>query len=355
VNPSRIPPPNPRARRIRLPALCLFLAVVAAAPFAANRLLAVVAPAPAAQAKFNPRWVGIIDSHRPDLYLIGNSMLASRIIPERLGARLQQRVLLHEASGLMSAAWYLMIKNYALAATHRPREVVVFFRDANLTQPNKRIGGKYERRMRAYRTDREPEYDAVMRGGHVAGSGWMRQAQRTARQLHHLLELPHLNYWGLTVPGEIAAHLAATEEVPADAMPDTVNDAFRDQRFRSLAEADDDGDGDTLTAADYDFDANVQRSFLPLMLDAAERGGMHLTFVRVETRDRAEGRVEDARLSRYMQELREYLERHGASLIDMSRVPGVTPEWFSHGDHIHKERRDDYTDLFHAAWRRSRI
>jgi len=349
------PPNTPqRVSRAWRGALVLFIATVVVAPFLADRLLAAFAPAPSAESMFKRDYLRAIDHHRTAVYLVGNSMLATRIVPERLEAHVREPVLLHEASGMMSAAWYLMIKNYALAAERRPREVVVFFRDANLTQPFKRTGGKYAQRLLSYRHDREPAFNAVMRGTRVAGTGWLRRLQLRARHVQSLFELPHLAHWGSILPGSVAAHLSASGAVPAPAMPAAVNSVFRDERYRSLAEADDDGDGDTLTAEDYDFDDTVQRSFLPLMLDAAEHGGMHLTFVRVKTRALADGREQDPLLARYMVRLRDYLERHRATLVDMTAEPRVTAEWFDHGDHLKKERRAEYTDVFYAAWQRAR-
>jgi hypothetical protein len=109
---------------------------------AANRLH----PAPHLQASYLPALSGprerqpfdagrISDLARmnPGIVVIGDSRAGSRIDPALLDQLTGQRTapILYAGSG--PAWWYLALKNWVIASGVRPRAVVVFFRDTNLT------------------------------------------------------------------------------------------------------------------------------------------------------------------------------------------------------------------------------
>jgi hypothetical protein len=84
------------------------------------------------------------------------------------------------------------------------------------------------------------------------------------------------------------------------------------------------------------------------MVALAAEHELSLVFVRVQRRPDRDGRVEQSpALRAYMDQLRRYLESHGALLVDFTGDPGVRPEWYGNGDHIAPQHRRDWTTLFH--------
>jgi hypothetical protein len=328
-------------------ALAVFALALALAPTLADRAVGLVAPAPEPESLFDPGPILRIDALLPEYYLIGNSMLNTRIDVQHLTKRFGALAILHPDTGVMSASWYLQLKNHVMAAAHKPRVVFIFFRDTNLTEPKKRTKGKYARMLRIYRHTAEPEYLAIL-AGH-AGSGLLDHLRFLyTTGVPGMIEMPNLEHWLADAPGKLAAILVAGSDRDWRVLPDAVNASFAGHRFRSLADAADDepeaGDENS-----YDFAAAVEDSFLPPMLDMAAEGRFKLCFVRVKTRDVAMGMAPDPRIERYTDDLRTYLESRGACLIDMSREPRVIAEWFSDGDHIRDDRRRVYTDVFYEA------
>ncbi len=109
-------------------------------PFEADRIPAL--------AGMNPTWV-----------VIGDSMAGSRIDPALL-TRLtggQTAPLLYAGSG--PAWWYLALKNWVIPSGIRPKAVIVFFRDTNLTTVMFRIDATWS--LDTAGLDREDELNAV--------------------------------------------------------------------------------------------------------------------------------------------------------------------------------------------------
>ena len=106
---------------------------------------------------------------------------------------------------------------------------------------------------------------------------------------------------------------------------------------------------DIQTAEDReaDFDRDVHRSVLPLMLRDARAAGLTLCFVRVQRRP-VGGRppAQSRALRRYVSELRAYIEANGGILHDETGDPAITLDMYEDGDHIARHSRRHYTAVF---------
>src|SRR4029450_11945992 len=128
---------------------------------------------------------------QPAFVVIGDSMAGSRIDPAVFTQASGQAVapLLYAGSG--PAWWYLVLKNWVIPSGIRPKAVVVFFRDTNLTNVMFRIDATWSLDTAAL--DREDDLNTVVgaRGERMAGArdvalpppagGVPRRAQRTLR------------------------------------------------------------------------------------------------------------------------------------------------------------------------------
>jgi len=272
---------------------------------------------------------------QPGYVIIGDSM-GGRIDPARFTQLSDEFIapLLRNASG--SAFWYLALKNYVVGSAISPKLVIFFFRDTNLTDPLWRATGFYRETLDYAALDDEPALDAVM-AARMSGP-WFRihgavdrlyQVEGTRGWIE-----PALTSWLSRV---VVGRLNRTRFL------DQVNAAFGLDRLRPIRQAD-------MAAAgqlDTDFEANVDTSVLPLMLSLAREHGLRLCFVRVLRRTE-EGRIreESEALTRYVADLRRYVEARGALFYDDRDDPAMATIRYDDGDHIHRDERVRYTELF---------
>ena len=95
------------------------------------------------------------------------------------------------------------------------------------------------------------------------------------------------------------------------------------------------------------FNSQVGRSFLPEILRLAERAKIRLAFIRVQRRPLADGPPpQPEALTRYMADLKAYLEGHGAYFHDDWGDPDQPLAMYADGDHLVREARIPYTDRF---------
>ena len=274
----------------------------------------------------------------PGAVVIGDSMAGTRINERLLGqlSGVPVAPLLQAGSG--SAFWYLALKNWVLASGVKPRVVFIFFRDTNLTNLMFRLDEDFRWSLDMVAGDREDELNAVvqraMDGPFYLAHNAAERAYRVAsarRSLEPLLS---------KVP---AAWVAGPGQ---DDLLAYANDRFGLDHLRVMEAA------DMAAGEDTDFHAAVGRSVLPLMLREARRGGFKLCMVRVQRRP-VGGRppAQSPALRRYVSDLREYLQQHGAVLHDDTGDPEITLDMYEDGDHIARAARDRYTRVFYSRLR----
>lgn len=285
-------------------------------PFDAERI-------PALQA-MNPTWV-----------VIGDSMAGSRIDPALLTERTGGRTAPLLYAGSSPAWWYLVLKNWVVASGIHPRAVIVFFRDTNLTNVLFRIDATWSLDTAAL--DREEELNAVVakRRGNLFYSLRDRfdRAYR-ADQTRRWLE-PAISEW--------PARAMFPSRRQREAFMAQLNDRFGLSHLRPMDAADMQATEDR----EADFDRFIDKSALPLMLRDARQAGLPLVLVRVQRRP-VDNRppYQSPALQRYVAKLARYIEANGGIFFDDTGDPRQTLDWYEDGDHLSREGRRRYTELF---------
>ena len=108
---------------------------------------------------------------RPEFVLVGDSMAGSRVDAAHLAVLLGYRdvaPIYYAATG--PAFWYLALKNWVVASQVRPKLVIIFFRDENLTDAMFRVTGEYRASLDRVARDREPALNDIL-AMHTEG-GW---------------------------------------------------------------------------------------------------------------------------------------------------------------------------------------
>jgi hypothetical protein len=277
---------------------------------------------------------------KPTWVVIGDSMAGSRVDPALL-ARLTGGVtapLLYAGSG--PAWWYLVLKNWVIPSRIHPKAVFVFFRDTNLTNVMFRIDATWALDTAAL--DREPDLNVVV--ARRRGSVFYQVRDRIERlyraeQVRRWVE-PQVNAW--------PARVIFPYRRPRAAFMDRLNERFGLAHLRPMDAADMQATEDR----EADFDAFVDRSALPLMLRDARDAGLTLVLVRVQRRP-VDGRppFQSPALRRYVAKLQTYVEAHGGVFMDDTGDPAETIDLYEDGDHLSREGRRRYTEVFASRLR----
>lgn len=328
--------------------ILLVLAVIAAVPLLWRSVFATWAPGAAratrsyipaleparAREPFDPVPIEELRAVQPGIVVIGDSM-AGRIHKRRLEELAGTAVapILRNATG--SAHWFLIFKNYVIASGIRPRAVIVFFRETNLTDPMFRLGDPYRVNADFLAHDFEPELNAAV-ASRTQGA-WFRvhsladrayQVEQTRRWLE-----PELAAW----PARVVAGDGS------EALVDTLNTSFALDRLRPAVAA----DMAAVEGQPLDFQRDINRSVLPAFLALASAHDIKLIFVRVLRRpENGRAPAEAPALQQYIRDLDAYLKANGAVFRDDRYYPGMAALPYDDGDHISRVAMVPYTELF---------
>jgi hypothetical protein len=290
---------------------------------------------PRERAPFDAERVDALVRMNPGLVVIGDSMAGSRIDPALLdrltGARTAP--ILYAGSG--PAWWYLALKNWVIASGIRPRAVIVFFRDTNLTNVLFRIDATWSLDTAAL--EREDDLNAAV--ARRRGSPFYRVRDAFER----LYQAEQSRRWIEPAVNEWPARTLVPYRRQRAAFLEQLNERFGLAHLRPMDAADMQATEDR----DADFDAFVDKSGLPLMLRDARRAGLTLVLVRVQRRP-AGGQPphQSPALQRYVAKLRIYIESNGGVFMDDTGDPAQTLDLYEDGDHLSREGRRRYTEAF---------
>lgn len=290
---------------------------------------------PRVRLPFDREAVAMLQEARPDFAVIGDSMAGTRIHPGHLSRLVGGRgvaSLLHPGTG--SAYWYLVYKNQVVNARFGARAAVFFFRDENLTDPLFRV---YPGVLDRVAYDREPVLDRVlstnMHGtfyrAHLGAQAWY-QYNRTRDWLEPKLTNAPLHM--VARPADREAFLRAMNE-----------QVFPIEALRPMVAA----DMPVASADALDFDRRMPVSILPDIVRLSRLSGIRVAFIRVQRRPTPTGPPpESEALRRYVARLKAWLEANGAYFHDDWGDPEQPLSIYEDGDHVSRDHRLFYTELF---------
>ncbi|MCB2185318.1 MAG: hypothetical protein KQJ78_02795 [Deltaproteobacteria bacterium] len=315
-------------------------------------------PAPPAKRPFVRQTLDKIRAYKPDYVFVGNSWLDSRVDGPRLGELLGgKKVALVVQHGTCSAVWFLLFKNYVVASGTNPKKVFVFFKENELTNPKARIDNEFDRMLlQDLSPGEEPLIDELVYD----------QTTPLAKLQHFLQNLfPVTAYQGQGQPliSQAALDLTGLFQDPGgqtaqEALRQRTNQVFKLENFRlnGRGGAADDApvrNPASLNPKYWDFDRVVGQSFLPHIIDLARENHLDLVFIRIQSTPTAHRPAPaDPRLAPYLAQLAAYLAREGVVYHDFTGDPEITLAMYSHSDHIHREYRARWTEVFYQRLRK---
>jgi hypothetical protein len=287
---------------------------------------------PRERAPFDVAVVNDLRGGRPDYITIGDSMAGTRIDTGDLGRLVYgRRVVGLFDAGRGSAFWYLAFKNWIVEAGVKPRTVIFFFRDENLTDPLFRVWpGSLDRAA----SEAEPRLNEILA---ARANGTFFRVHQAAQAVY---QYDAVRAW--LEPKLLRAPAAlASESAAPDAFLDRMNEeVFKLEALRPMVLAD-------MEAADdkaYDFRKFLPVSLLPEILRLSKVYDVPVAFVRVQRRPEGNKPPRQSKaLKRYVSDLASYLAANGAGFHDDWGDPELTLEMYGDGDHIKSEYRSYYT------------
>jgi hypothetical protein len=280
---------------------------------------------------------------RPEWILLGNSMLDSRLQAAPLSHTSGERVQIVYVPGSRSAVWYFLLKQVVLPSGARPQALTVFFRQTELTWPDFCIQGVQAEALEALDAQTQPEWRTVIE--QAPGADWLvtksRQVEESLFPNRYLNEIARQGMQARSFRStRIGEKLTGTERRAE------LNERFSASHVRrtvggDLSTADEASAGreDTnerdYTLGPQTFDPSPNASFLPHMVELAQKEGIRLHFHRVKRRPTPSGtRRDPAAIAQYMTELRTWLEARGCLLTDESADPTLLESHYADGDHL---------------------
>ena len=294
---------------------------------------------------------------RAKIVVVGNSIVGHGVCDRTLTELIDVPVYRLWRNSMRSAWWYLALKNVIAQIEPGPEIVVICFRDTVLTDPTRAVTGKHKAGIGQLATDHEPLLD--------------RLAYFTD---HHHVDLFFQRHWTLfqhrdrlqqLVELKVHKHVARRlfdedwdEDEVEEAIERVLADEHMDEELITAAQAAAEQQQDE---AVYDFHARLQESFLPHIIDQAQRNGIKLIFARIKTlrdaaRDEARERGEPApppcpKLASYIRHLRHYLAAHDMPMLDFTTTPHIKRRHFREHDHLCGNGRQIFTRLLADALR----
>lgn len=341
--------------RNKVLSLCAVIAAAAAMPLGLRAVNAVIPGAsahssylptietPRPREAFDEAAAAALRDAQPEFVIIGDSMAGVRIDPRHLSRVSGRSVAGLYQQGSPVAFWYLQLKNMVVGnGLSKVRGAVLFFRDDQLTTQVEVNGPILDRVAR----DHEPELDRVFAAHRLGRFSDVHRAARAVYQfdLTRVWLEPRL----LRAPFTFA--LRATADQATDLINAINTEVFALDKLRAFEAA----DLPQAEASFLDFDEQVGRSVLPLILDLAETSNIRLAFIRVQRRPAPNGPPPQSEaLTRYLERLRAYLTARGAYYHDDYGDPNQPLEVYADGDHLRSDQRLLYSERFakqHAAF-----
>jgi len=290
-----------------------------------------------------------LQASHPDCVLVGDSMLRTRIDPARLNEIADRRCDVLGYPGTATAVWYLIVKNIIARLSPPPHWTIILFRDRQLTLPAMRTEGRYKNGLEPFMLGREPEFQETLE-----------KAQRRRLPVFERLSLFIYPAQKHRYERSEDLHERALNLVSNSATKPLLRDAAKElfdlNNLRNNAAPAASGNNDErepVSADDATFAASVNGSFLPMILDTAERRHIKLLFFRVKHRPPANAPFveEEPGARRYQRDLQTYLTKRGAVLFDENREADITLPFYGEGDHVTDTMMRPYTELF---WKKIR-
>lgn len=275
-----------------------------------------------------------IEKSKPDIVLIGDSVLYEGVDPVLFAEGLGMPVYEMATPGSGTAAWYLQLKNIVIETTHHPKYVFIFFRNTMLTVPQYRTTGRYFALLDDYATQNEPL---------VSQLAFINQMSPLELIAERFIPL-------YTARVEIRDDLDnALRYIPSsyilncnrECTQEAISSIFgREVDPVALNLVQEDASKTLYAQEELDFASQIDESLLPHMIEIAQKANVKLVFVRT----RVFG--PEPEMSSYQDALDAYLTgQDGVILLDFWQDPRIIEEYYVDSLHMNALGKKEFTNI----------
>ena len=282
-------------------------------------------------------YTDLLNQEQPEVLLFGDSMLGPAVDDQVVANALGKKTTLVSLPGTASTIWYLILKNNIVLAEHKPQYLVLFFRDAMMTVPGYRVTGRYFEQIdefaspddtlliqRAYIDQMTPVEKFMEAYIPLYSSRW---------QIRQSIDY-HIRYTlGRLVLGCDPACMDYAMEVVFEA--NNLDVTF-------LSEAIASSDEYFYTPERLDFEAQVDKSFLPEVIRLCRENGIQLILVRMPILSFEDPGTQPEGLDAYVQDLAVYLQENEVPFFDFDNRE-FTGSYFTDSLHLNERGKALFT------------
>jgi hypothetical protein len=251
-----------------------------------------------------------IEKEKPEVVFLGNSVVIWGIDQTQFEQLTNRKTLRLGFMGTASTYWYLLIKSNIATASTPPKYLLLFFLDNMLTLPDQMVNNKYL-----------PIIDEVAGENETV-----------------LLQKAYLNQIN-PVEGFLDSN------IPLFGERQTLKDKIDNRLKYSLPQLFQKCSKSCLPDSLWSFNALVEKSFIPDMIQITKKAGIQLILVREKNARVMTLQEESPAMRKYFQDMADYLKKQGIPLIDFSHDPSITIDMFLDEMHLSPQGRDVFTRL----------
>jgi hypothetical protein len=320
-----------------LAALTAYLPVHYGVPYPAQ-------PGPSFDKDVRVRQTLALEAIHAQVVVVGDSVVEHGIDPKALSKSLGKPAYTLAVPGSTSAIWYLILKNIVLEAKDKPAYFIIVFRDTILTLPDYHVNGGYVTEIDQWATARE---DFLMEHAYL---NFMNPIEKWALAYFPLYSSRQqitttVEYYARNVIPSF--FLSCKRDCLDRAMAAVYHVDNVQAEFRVDALVTD--EGILFTRQAMNFDAQVERSFLPEIIRLADENGILLILVHERTLFFPSAQAEPKALREYKQKLAAYLKANNVPLLDFSYDPRLPENYFEDPLHMNETGKTAFTQLLADA------
>jgi len=280
-----------------------------------------------------------IEASQPELVLIGDSTLEESVEQSQLTSELGRETYKLAVPGSATAAWYLVMKNVVMESMHRPKYIVILFRDTMLTVPYFRTTGRYLELLDDYASANEPL---------LVELAFVSQMNPTEKFMEQYLPLYGMRW---DIRGGLDRRLRYIVPSMMNCSTECADDAMmsvfgRELDMIALNQMLDDS-VDTLYSPDeMNFDRHINKSFLPAMIELARENNTILVFARTGTLNYPKSESEPPALKKYIKSLEGYFSNYdNVVFLDFAHDTRIDTSFFVDSVHFNAHGKELFTPI----------
>jgi hypothetical protein len=282
-------------------------------------------------------YMDILNTKRPDFFLLGDSMVGAAIDEITLSAQLGKKLELVSLPGTASTIWYLMIKNNIVLAEHKPKYLVIFFRDSMMTVPAYRVTGRYLELVDEFATRSDT---LLIERAYINQMSFLEKFMEARLPLFgsRWTIRKGVDYY---IRYPLARTLLDCDNACTDqAMEVVFEQSNLDQIF--LSEALNVADDYLYKRKTLNFEEQIDTSFLPEIIRLSKENNIQLVLVRMPILRFNDPGMQPPELDEYIQNLSAYLTANQIPFLDFDQK-NMPVEYFTDTLHLNEQGKMFFT------------